>query len=202
MKNVAFIHQRINILKTLEKKIAHLCWRKDSKLKIDVLEQVELFLLLGEALTLFLSIHLRGGIIIYFLNCFGVLTEVFNVDPENIIDSAKSFIIGKNRGEWKSIGKFDVFLIIYNSNPSSLRASLDSFVFKYQDKLSETIFIIGDMYDLGKTQKNIIKKREHIVKISGLKIHYLLENTVMIFIMGLEVKVLALKRLMMLSSPV
>ena len=64
-----------------------------------------------------------------------MLAEVFSVDPGDIINSAKAFVLGKNRGEWKKVDRFDVFLDCYNSNPSSLRVSLDSFVFKNKDTL-------------------------------------------------------------------
>ena len=61
----------------------------------------------------------------------------------------KDFKLGAFRGEWKVVNEFNCFLDCYNSNPSSLRASIDSFTAKYPEKVQDTLFIIGDMYELG-----------------------------------------------------
>lgn len=83
------------------------------------------------------------------LNCFSLIVEVFNITPISVLESAKNFKLGSYRGEWKKIKDFDCFLDCYNSNPSSLRASLDSFTAKYKEKIDQTLFVIGDMYELG-----------------------------------------------------
>ena len=84
------------------------------------------------------------------LNCFSLIVEVFNINPKSVLEYAESFKLGSFRGEWRKIKGFDCFLDCYNSNPSSLRASLDSFTSKYKEKIDQTLFVIGDMYELGK----------------------------------------------------
>ena len=84
-----------------------------------------------------------------FLNCFSLVVDVFNIEPKKVLDSAKDFKLGAFRGEWRRIKNFDCFLDCYNSNPSSLKASMDSFLAEYKTKVDETLFVIGDMYELG-----------------------------------------------------
>jgi UDP-N-acetylmuramoyl-tripeptide--D-alanyl-D-alanine ligase len=88
------------------------------------------------------------------LNCFSLIVEVFNIAPKSVLESAESFKLGSYRGEWRKIKEFDCFLDCYNSNPSSLRASLDSFTSKYKEKIDQTLFVIGDMYELGEESNN------------------------------------------------
>ena len=84
-----------------------------------------------------------------FLNCFSLILKTFEVKAEKILASAKDFKLGAFRGEWKVVNQLDCFLDCYNSNPSSLRASIDSFTAKYPEKVQDTLFVIGDMYELG-----------------------------------------------------
>tara|TARA_B100000925_G_scaffold50257_1_gene32733 strand:+ start:831 stop:2204 length:1374 start_codon:yes stop_codon:yes gene_type:complete len=142
----------------------------DSTLKIDRLEQDKVKFNYKDCVYSFSFDTLVGRHhYINFLNCFGVLAEVFKVDPQSILDSAKTFVLGKNRGEWKKIDSFNIFLDCYNSNPSSLKASLDSFVFKNKELLSETLFVIGDMYELGEKSKRYHQDAGKYCKKLGVK---------------------------------
>ncbi len=73
-----------------------------------------------------------------------------------------------NRSQW--IG--NVFLDAYNANPSSMRASLDSFVniMKSKDvRLDDCYFVLGDMNELGEFSREMHKEIADHVKNLGIK---------------------------------
>lgn len=72
---------------------------------------------------------------------------------EELFDVAKRLELPENnRSVWKHGDGCTVFLDAYNASPQSMRASLESFVSKLQSlsvELSEVLFILGDMNELG-----------------------------------------------------
>lgn len=73
--------------------------------------------------------------------------QYFGVGEDDIIEAISQYVPSNNRSQVKKIGTNNIILDAYNSNPSSLKASLTSF-FK-GGKLSNKIIVIGDMLELG-----------------------------------------------------
>jgi UDP-N-acetylmuramoyl-tripeptide--D-alanyl-D-alanine ligase len=71
----------------------------------------------------------------------------FNVSEDDIVEAISNYQPTNNRSELKRIGSNKIILDAYNSNPSSLRASLSSFFQVGQP--SNKIIVLGDMLELG-----------------------------------------------------
>jgi UDP-N-acetylmuramoyl-tripeptide--D-alanyl-D-alanine ligase len=66
-----------------------------------------------------------------------------------LIERAETFQMTLNRSEWLSWKGKQVFLDAYNANPSSMEVSVKSFFDRQQETKGETLWIIGDMNELG-----------------------------------------------------
>ena len=71
----------------------------------------------------------------------------FGVPPKNIKKAIEDYVPSMNRSEIKETGKNTLMLDAYNANPSSMKASIESF-----DKQFKTgkFVLLGDMFELGK----------------------------------------------------
>jgi len=85
--------------------------------------------------------------------------QYFGLEDDIIIEAICEYKPTNNRSEILKIGTNSIILDAYNSNPSSLKASLSSF-FKV-GKLSKKIIVIGDMLELG---KSTVEEHEAILK--------------------------------------
>jgi len=52
-----------------------------------------------------------------------------------------------NRGEWREVGAYRVFMDAYNANPSSMSASLRNAAPRLN--ADETLYVAGDLFELG-----------------------------------------------------
>lgn len=83
---------------------------------------------------------------------FLMARNLFSGKVDNLIDAAEKFRPQSNRSVWVDEGNSRFFLDAYNANPSSMRASLDSFIGHCQKNeipMEDICFILGDMNELG-----------------------------------------------------
>ena len=77
--------------------------------------------------------------------------EYFEIPLNEILDAIASYIPGNNRSEILKVGTNTIIKDAYNANPSSLMASLKSFI--DEGRMQNQIVIIGDMLELGNDSK-------------------------------------------------
>ncbi|OUR93000.1 hypothetical protein A9Q84_21085 [Halobacteriovorax marinus] len=89
-------------------------------------------------------------------NLASALILCLDLFPEKVNDfvtSANSYQIpALNRSEWLEVGGKEIFLDAYNANPTSMTSSLNSFKSNLERKqisMSDSLFILGDMNELG-----------------------------------------------------
>lgn len=73
------------------------------------------------------------------------------------------------RSQWIEKGDTKIFLDAYNANPSSMKASIISFVNDEKVNISESLFICGDMNELGENVEQFHKEIGELLKSSGAK---------------------------------
>ena len=83
----------------------------------------------------------------------------FKMDIKLIKDAIENYIPKNNRSEIIELNNKKIILDAYNANPSSMELAIDSFL-KYPES---KIFILGDMFELGK-----FSKTEHQMVINKL----------------------------------
>lgn len=71
----------------------------------------------------------------------------FDIKPEMIKEAIEGYIPSNNRSQIIQIGSNTYFSDAYNANPGSMKVAVDNFLNKSCEK---KIFILGDMYELGK----------------------------------------------------
>lgn len=69
-----------------------------------------------------------------------------NLSIENIAKGIAAYVPQNNRNQWQETALNKVMLDAYNANPSSMKASVDSFI---EGTPSNRILILGDMFELG-----------------------------------------------------
>ena len=87
------------------------------------------------------------------ISTFILSIELFPQYETEFLDAVNIFSMPKlNRSEWIEKKSKLIFLDAYNANPTSMRASLNSFVENVKSKglsLSDVHFVLGDMNELG-----------------------------------------------------
>ncbi len=78
--------------------------------------------------------------------CIG---KYFKISDENISKAIASYFPSNNRSQIVKIGNLTILMDAYNANPTSMRASLESFENYPAD--TKKILILGDMFELGET---------------------------------------------------
>lgn len=76
------------------------------------------------------------------------LGRIFNIEDSVIQRGIASYKPTNNRSEWRKTERNRIMLDAYNANPSSMSASIQSFV---QEAGSNAYLILGDMFELGST---------------------------------------------------
>ena len=86
-----------------------------------------------------------------FLNLSLATTAAFKLGSpiDSIQKSVQYFKPEDRRSEWRKFQHADIFCDFYNANPSSMEHSIKAFVEHVGDKLKSSLFIVGDMYELG-----------------------------------------------------
>jgi UDP-N-acetylmuramoyl-tripeptide--D-alanyl-D-alanine ligase len=99
------------------------------------------------------------------LNLAMVVAFALELNPMNrqkIVTVARQLSLPSlNRSELKKIDGTYIFMDAYNANPSSMKSSLDGFIDwlgSQNVSLSDVLFVIGDMYELGESTE--VKHRE------------------------------------------
>ncbi len=121
-------------------------------------------------------------------NLISALLLSLSVFPENtdkFIQAANEYKIPSlNRSEWIEKNEKKIFLDAYNANPTSMESSLNSFIdnmAKSNISLEETLFVLGDMNELGKytegEHKRIgeilnSKKAKHVAFVGNFSSYY------------------------------
>ncbi len=92
------------------------------------------------------SIDLGGKHNAQNLECALALASYFGLEPKEILRAIQSFKTPDNRSQWIKTSKNKVFLDAYNSNPDSMKASVE-----YFSNLEESnkLIILGEMLELG-----------------------------------------------------
>ena len=86
----------------------------------------------------------------------------FNIDINEISHKLKNFNLGINRSEYIEKNNKKIILDAYNANPTSMKSAIESFEKVEGNKL----VILGDMYELGKYQK---QEHEKIIEVCNSK---------------------------------
>ncbi len=85
--------------------------------------------------------------------CLKLALALFPQEKDRIVEKAENYKPpGMNRGEVRSYKEALVYLDAYNANPSSMRASLNSFcayLRSHSLSVKDTVAILGDMNELG-----------------------------------------------------
>lgn len=114
-----------------------------------------------------LNSHLTGKHNFFNLSVASIIaSKVSGKNIESIIDLAQKFTPTENRSQWISIGDSKVFLDAYNANPSSMICSLEGFIDQVNGT-KESLFILGDMNELGEYTAEGHKKVAQFLKDSG-----------------------------------
>ncbi|NVK28434.1 MAG: UDP-N-acetylmuramoyl-tripeptide--D-alanyl-D-alanine ligase [Flavobacteriia bacterium] len=71
----------------------------------------------------------------------------FGVSPEDIKAGINGYKPSNNRSEWRKTESNRIMLDAYNANPSSMSASIQSFM---EEAEAPKVLILGDMFELGK----------------------------------------------------
>lgn len=99
--------------------------------------------------------------------------SVFPEKKEQFITAANEYKIpALNRSEWIDKNGKKIFLDAYNANPTSMESSLYSFIeniAKVNISLEETLFVLGDMNELGEYTESEHKRIGEILKTKNAK---------------------------------
>ena len=98
-----------------------------------------------------------------------LVISLFPGREDDIAVSAASFIPPQNnRTTWLEVDGKNVFLDAYNANPSSMIESIKAFIDRVGD-IESSLFILGDMKDLGETTEVAHRRVGKLLKERGAK---------------------------------
>jgi UDP-N-acetylmuramoyl-tripeptide--D-alanyl-D-alanine ligase len=93
----------------------------------------------------------------------GCIGHYFGVDPQVIQKAIKNYTPGNNRSQLIEKNNLKIIMDAYNANPTSMQASIDSFVSSFSNP---RYLILGDMLELGSQELN-----DHISILEKTKKH-------------------------------
>ena len=80
------------------------------------------------------------------------LSKIYPDKEELLIKNAATIKLPANkRSEWIEKSGKRIFLDAYNANPTSMKSSLESFANKYGDAQEKSLYVVGDMNELGES---------------------------------------------------
>ena len=80
------------------------------------------------------------------------LSKIYPDKEEILIKNAATIKLPANkRSEWIEKSGKRIFLDAYNANPTSMKSSLESFANKYGDAQEKSLYVVGDMNELGES---------------------------------------------------
>ena len=97
------------------------------------------------------------------------IANYFGIKTKNIVSAISEYIPKNNRSQIINKEKNKIILDAYNANPSSMKASLESF--KKNSELNK-ICIIGDMLELGDHSDSEHKKIISLISKLNLKCYF------------------------------
>ena len=71
----------------------------------------------------------------------------FGLSATEIARGIEAYVPQNNRGEWREMGSYRVFMDAYNANPSSMEASLRNAAPRLN--AADTLYVAGDLFELG-----------------------------------------------------
>ncbi|MBM3433174.1 MAG: UDP-N-acetylmuramoyl-tripeptide--D-alanyl-D-alanine ligase [Bacteroidetes bacterium] len=69
------------------------------------------------------------------------------LSDDEVARGIEAYVPNNNRGEWRSINGYQVFMDAYNANPSSMEASLRNAAPRLEPE--DTVYVAGDLFELG-----------------------------------------------------
>jgi len=91
--------------------------------------------------------HLIGDFQDRALSASVALGSHFGLSDSAIARGIEAYMPQNNRGEWRTIGAYRVFMDAYNANPSSMEASIRNTAQRLDP--DTTIYVAGDLFELG-----------------------------------------------------
>lgn len=91
--------------------------------------------------------HLIGDFQDRALSAAVALGSHFGLTDSTIARGIEAYVPQNNRGEWRSVGTYRVFMDAYNANPSSMEASIRNAAVRLNP--NSTIYVAGDLFELG-----------------------------------------------------
>jgi UDP-N-acetylmuramoyl-tripeptide--D-alanyl-D-alanine ligase len=91
--------------------------------------------------------HLIGAFHDRALAASIALGQYFGLSDAQIVNGIEAYQAQNNRGEWRQLSRYRVFMDAYNANPSSMEASLRNAAPRLDSK--STLYVAGDLFELG-----------------------------------------------------
>jgi UDP-N-acetylmuramoyl-tripeptide--D-alanyl-D-alanine ligase len=91
--------------------------------------------------------HLIGDFQDRALSAAVALGTHFGLNDSAIACGIDAYVPQNNRGEWRSVGAYRVFMDAYNANPSSMEASIRNAAQRLNP--DSTMYVAGDLFELG-----------------------------------------------------
>jgi UDP-N-acetylmuramoyl-tripeptide--D-alanyl-D-alanine ligase len=91
--------------------------------------------------------HLIGDFQDRALSAAVALGSHLGLDDAAIARGIEAYVPQNNRGEWRNVGSYLVFMDAYNANPSSMEASIRNAAPRLDP--NSTIYVAGDLFELG-----------------------------------------------------
>lgn len=91
--------------------------------------------------------HLIGDFQDRALSAAVALGSHFGLTDSAIARGIEAYVPQNNRGEWRSVGTYRVFMDAYNANPSSMEASMRNAAVRLDP--NTTLYVAGDLFELG-----------------------------------------------------
>jgi UDP-N-acetylmuramoyl-tripeptide--D-alanyl-D-alanine ligase len=91
--------------------------------------------------------HLIGDFQDRALSAAVALATYFSLSDSAIARGIEAYVPQNNRGEWRSVGTYRVFMDAYNANPSSMEASIRNAAQRLNP--DTTAYVAGDLFELG-----------------------------------------------------
>ena len=91
--------------------------------------------------------HLIGDFQDRALSAAVAIGSKFGLSDSAIASGIEAYVPQNNRGEWRTVGTYRVFMDAYNANPSSMEASIRNAAQRLNP--DTTAYVAGDLFELG-----------------------------------------------------
>jgi UDP-N-acetylmuramoyl-tripeptide--D-alanyl-D-alanine ligase len=91
--------------------------------------------------------HLIGDFQDRALSAAVAIGSQFGLSDSAIARGIEAYVPQNNRGEWRTVGAYRVFMDAYNANPSSMEASIRNAAQRLNP--DTTAYVAGDLFELG-----------------------------------------------------